>query len=129
MPSEPARFENLVASHLLKWVHFEQDAKGRDVELRYFRDTDGREVDFVVVEGRRPLLLVEAKWGDPSGPEPALPQGPVPEADAWQISATGTEGLRDPRGDPGRAGPGASSGRSSDGGWGQILNLDSRFKI
>jgi hypothetical protein len=54
VPSEPARFENLVASHLLKWVHFEQDARGRDVELRYFRDTDGREVDFVVVEGRLP---------------------------------------------------------------------------
>ena len=40
-----------MASHLLKWVHFEQDARGRDLELRYFRDTDGREVDFVVVEG------------------------------------------------------------------------------
>ena len=49
-------------SHLLKWVHFEQDTKGRDLELRYFRDSDGREVDFVVVEGRRPLLFVEAKW-------------------------------------------------------------------
>ena len=64
VPSEPARFENLVASHLLKWVHFEQDARGRELELRYFRDTDGREVDFVVVEGRLPILLVEAKWGD-----------------------------------------------------------------
>jgi hypothetical protein len=30
----------LVAGHLLKWTHYEQDAKGRDVELRYFRDTD-----------------------------------------------------------------------------------------
>ena len=41
-----------MASHLLKWVHFQQDAEGRDLELRYFRDTDGREVDFVVVERR-----------------------------------------------------------------------------
>ncbi len=37
----------------LKWVHFQQDSLGLDFELRYFRDTDGREVDFVVVE--RPL--------------------------------------------------------------------------
>ena len=41
------------------------------MELRYFRDTDGREVDFVVVEGGRPLLLVEAKWGD-TEPEKSL---------------------------------------------------------
>ncbi|MGA1838999.1 MAG: hypothetical protein ACMUIU_00085 [bacterium] len=36
--------------HLLKWVHYEQDTKGRDLELRYFRDIDGREVDFVITE-------------------------------------------------------------------------------
>ncbi len=48
VPEEPARFENLVAMHLLKWVHYDQDAEGRDLELRYFRDSDGREVDFVV---------------------------------------------------------------------------------
>jgi hypothetical protein len=45
----------------LKWVHFEQDARGRDIELRYFRDTDRREVDFVVVEKRAPIFLVECK--------------------------------------------------------------------
>jgi len=44
----PRRFENLVASHLLKWLHHEQDVQGRDLELRYFRDIDGREVDFAV---------------------------------------------------------------------------------
>jgi hypothetical protein len=35
VPDEAGRFENLVASHLLKWVHFQQDTQGRDVELRY----------------------------------------------------------------------------------------------
>ena len=50
VPEAPQRFENLVGAHLLKWVHFLQDSEGRDVELRYFRDVDGREVDFVVVE-------------------------------------------------------------------------------
>jgi hypothetical protein len=34
------RFENLVACHLAKWVDFQQDVLGRDVELRYFRDVD-----------------------------------------------------------------------------------------
>lgn len=36
----PRRFENMAASHLLKWVHFEQDTKGRELELSYFRDID-----------------------------------------------------------------------------------------
>jgi hypothetical protein len=99
VPSEPARFENLVASHLLKWVHFEQDARGREVELRYFRDTDGREVDFVVVEGRRPLLLVEAKWSD-AEPDRSLRylKARFPEADAWQVSATGRKDFVTPEG-------------------------------
>ena len=92
VPSEPARFENLIASHLLKWAHFEQDARGRDIELRYFRDTDGREVDFVIVEGRRPRLLVECKWGD-ADVDKSLRYLKVrfPEAEAWQVSATGTK--------------------------------------
>lgn len=61
VPEEGPRFENLVASHLLKWIHFQLDTEGRELELRYFRDVDGREVDFVVVERRRPILMVEAK--------------------------------------------------------------------
>jgi hypothetical protein len=45
VPADPARFENLVACHLLKWVHFEQDVRGRDVDLRYLRDVEGGEVN------------------------------------------------------------------------------------
>jgi hypothetical protein len=45
-------------------VHHEQDTQGRDVDLRYFRDVDRREVDFVVVEGRKPTLFVECRWSD-----------------------------------------------------------------
>ncbi|MCK6459324.1 MAG: ATP-binding protein [Planctomycetes bacterium] len=99
VPDEAARFENLVASHLLKWVHFRQDAAGDDLELRYFRDTDRREVDFVAVDGRRPILLVEAKWAD--GPvEPALRylKAKFPSADAWQVSATGRKDYVSPEG-------------------------------
>src|SRR5437899_12412816 len=41
-----------------------QDTEGRDVELRYFRDVDGHEVDFVVVEGRQPAHVIACKWAD-----------------------------------------------------------------
>jgi hypothetical protein len=99
VPSDPARFENLVASHLLKWVHFQQDTQGQDVELRYFRDTDGREVDFVVTDGRSPRLLVECKWGDVEV-DRSLRYLKVrfPAADAWQVSATGSKDYVTPDG-------------------------------
>lgn len=54
-------FENLVASHLLKWVHFQQDSMGEDVNLCYFRDTDKREVDFIITKNNQPIKAVECK--------------------------------------------------------------------
>jgi predicted AAA+ superfamily ATPase len=96
---EAARFENLVACHLLKWVHFQQDSQGRDVELRYFRDIDRREVDFVVTEGSKPIRLVECKWADAdvdSGLRYLKTR--FPEVEAWQISAIGTKDYQTPDG-------------------------------
>lgn len=61
---ESVRFENLVAIHLLKWVHFQQDTEGLNWELRYFRDREQREVDFVIVDGKNPILAIEVKWSD-----------------------------------------------------------------
>jgi len=89
--SDGYRFENLVAVHLLKWIDFEADTKGRDLELRYFRDTDSREVDFVVMENRKPIRFIEAKWSD-DAVNPALRYlvQRFPGVEAWQISATGT---------------------------------------
>ena len=99
VPLEPARFENLVACHLLKWVHYEQDAKGSDVELRYFRDTDGREVDFVIADGRRPVRCVECKWADaPIDKSLRYFKKRFPDCDAWQISAAGTKDYVSPEG-------------------------------
>ena len=60
------RFENLVACHLLKWCFFFQDTEARNMELRYFRDVDRREVDFVVTENNQPKLFVECKQSDKS---------------------------------------------------------------
>jgi hypothetical protein len=90
VPEAPARFENLVACHLLKWLHHEQDVQGRDVDLRYFRDVDRREVDFVVVERRAPILMVECKWSD-GDVDRGLRylKARFPRCEAWQISATG----------------------------------------
>jgi hypothetical protein len=58
------RFENLVASQLLKYCHWIEDTEGHAMELRYLRDTDKREVDFVVLKDRRPLFAVECKTGE-----------------------------------------------------------------
>ncbi len=90
VPEEGPRFENLVACHLLKWVHFEEDAKGRDLELRHFRDDAGREVDFVVLEGGKPVLLVECKRsaGEVDGGLRYL-HARFPGAEAWQIHLEG----------------------------------------
>lgn len=62
---EPAtKLENLVASHLLKAVHFLQDVYGYKTELFFLRDRDGKEVDFLVTVKRRPWLAVEVKAKD-----------------------------------------------------------------
>lgn len=58
---ESARFENLIAVHLLKWVHFQQDSEGLDTEFRYFRSREGKEVDFVILKNRVPVMFVECK--------------------------------------------------------------------
>lgn len=99
VPDLPRRFENLVAMHLLKYVHFKQDTEGLDWELRYFRDVDGREVDFLITEGARPLLLVEAKWQDePVAKGLRYLKLRFPQAEALQIAATGAKDYRSPEG-------------------------------
>lgn len=88
---DPAfRFENLVACALLKWAQFYQDTRGENIELCYFRDIDGREVDFVITKNKKPVLLIECKWGD-ANLSTALKymKTRFPEAEAWQISAIG----------------------------------------
>ncbi len=60
------RFENMVAGHLLKYCHFVEDTEGYTMELRFIRDTDKREVDFVVLRNGNAEFAVECKSGERS---------------------------------------------------------------
>ncbi len=53
--------ENLVASHLLKAVHFWNDRGFGEYGLYYLRTKDKIETDFVVVKNGKPWFLVEVK--------------------------------------------------------------------
>ena len=95
VPDESFRFENVVACALLKWVQFQQDAYGEEIDLRYFRDVDNREVDFVIVNGKKPLTFIECKWSDaPISSSLKYLKNRFPECDAWQISAVGKKDYR-----------------------------------
>jgi len=59
---EGARFENLIASSLLKRMHFWEDRDGYRCELRYIRDKEGREVDFVLIKEGMIEELIEVKY-------------------------------------------------------------------
>ena len=63
--SDPAaRFENMVAGHLLKSVQTWRDLGYGDYDLCYWRDQQKRELDFVVTLNRMPIALVECKTSD-----------------------------------------------------------------
>lgn len=81
-----ARAETLVACHLLKAVEGWEDLGLGDFELRYLRDKDKHEVDFVVVRDRKPWFLVEVKLAD-TAVSPALRrfQRQVGAAHAFQV--------------------------------------------
>ena len=53
-----------MASHLLKYCHFHEDSAGEKMELRFLRDTTGREIDFVVLKNNKPIFAVECKTGE-----------------------------------------------------------------
>ncbi len=64
VPNEGARLENLIASHLLREVHYLRDLQGQKIELRTLRDKEKREVDFVVIKDGAPIRLVEVKTSE-----------------------------------------------------------------
>jgi predicted AAA+ superfamily ATPase len=63
---EGTRFENLVATSLLKRLHFLEDRDGFRYELRYIRDKEKREVDFAILKEGVLEELIETKFSDDS---------------------------------------------------------------
>lgn len=91
------RFENLVASHLLRLVHWLEDIEGEKAELRYFRNTLGREVDFVILRRSKPWMAVEVKTEEQqldSSLRYLLERVKIPFA--FQLSHHGTKDWRPP---------------------------------
>jgi predicted AAA+ superfamily ATPase len=67
-----ARFENMVASHLLKSLHTWTDLGYGEYDLWYWRNREKEEVDFVVTNKRKPIAVFECKLNDTSFHRPLL---------------------------------------------------------
>jgi hypothetical protein len=61
---EAARFENLIAVHLLRFVHWMEDVEGEKYELRFFKSTLDHEVDFIILKDKKPICAIEVKLDD-----------------------------------------------------------------
>lgn len=61
------RFENFVASHLLKACHLWTDRGLGEYSLHFLRDKEQREVDFLVTKDEIPWFLVEVKASSNGG--------------------------------------------------------------
>jgi predicted AAA+ superfamily ATPase len=64
--NEAIKLENIVATALLKELHFVEDTFGYSTRLHYLRNKDGKELDFLIVINDIPGLMLEVKWGDDS---------------------------------------------------------------
>ncbi len=62
--NEGARFENMLAVTLFRLVSRWNELGLSDFELRYIRNHQGREVDFLLVKDNQPFALFEAKSSD-----------------------------------------------------------------
>ncbi|MFH1037769.1 MAG: ATP-binding protein [PVC group bacterium] len=71
VPDPAARFENMVGLHLLKAVTGWTEAGQGRFELRFIRDRQKNEVDFMISREGKPFLLIETKLGN-TEPAPGL---------------------------------------------------------
>ena len=92
--AEGARFENLIASHLLKWCNWIEDVEGHHMELRFFRDREQREVDFVILKNNKPIEFVECKYSRQNvDPSLSYLKRKFPEVKATQVCMEPCEDL------------------------------------
>jgi uncharacterized protein len=73
VPNNAARFENLIAGHLLKACHYWTDTGQGKFELFMLRNKEKQEIDFLIVRDGQPWLPVEAKYRE-TVPSPNWPR-------------------------------------------------------
>ena len=106
VPDDGGRFENLVASHLLKWVHFEQDAKAATSTCATSatptgaRSTSWSSTGSARPHGREQALRRQA------GSQPAVPQAALSGVPGLADFGGAAEGLSLAGGCPGLPGVG-----------------------
>lgn len=61
-----ARFENLIAGHLLKYCDYLTDTGVGTFELRYLKDKEKNEIDFLILKNNRPWMPIEVKLSEES---------------------------------------------------------------
>lgn len=59
-----ARFENMVAMELFRAVSMWNEMGYGNFSLHFIKNKEQQEVDFLVADGRHPIVLVEAKLSD-----------------------------------------------------------------
>ncbi|MBI4655483.1 MAG: ATP-binding protein [Elusimicrobia bacterium] len=64
VPDESFRFENLAAFHIYKAVNLWRVMGQARADLFYLRDKEKREVDFILTENNKPLVLIECKLNE-----------------------------------------------------------------
>ena len=58
------RFENYVACEIQTLIHFWMEATGKKYSLFYIRTKEKQEIDFLILKGNAPWLLIEAKYSN-----------------------------------------------------------------
>lgn len=58
---ESKRFENMIASHLIKFCGYLKESEGIKTGIYFLRDAEGREVDFLVTIDNHPWFCIETK--------------------------------------------------------------------
>jgi predicted AAA+ superfamily ATPase len=54
----------MVASHLLKYCHYLTDTGHGEYELRYLKNKEKYEIDFLILKNKKPWLPIEVKLND-----------------------------------------------------------------
>lgn len=70
--ADGAKFENFIAVHLMKFVHYYNDMGLGEADLHYLRTKEGKEVDFIISLNQKPWCLIECKLSNSDKIHPEL---------------------------------------------------------